>query len=72
MGKLRIERADFDILEKLSGDRLSVHEDRVDWRAGDLVVSLTELDSRGFFDQNGVRIEFDARLRDGNVEIDFK
>ena len=71
MGRLRIDRTDFPILEKLTGDRVVVQDDVIQVRMGQATVSVTQSQLQGHCDVKGVRVAFDLKLVDGHLEVDL-
>ena len=72
MGKLHIERSDFGILERLTENRLSVTDDRIECDMGGSKIALDHLETTGCLERNGVRIELKIRMSNGSLEIDFQ
>ena len=71
MGKLRLENEDITNLAEIFKKEIKASDDALIVDLGGSTLSLTNLTTSGFFEQNGVRFQINARFSSGALDVDF-
>ena len=72
MGKLHVDKDDISRLAELLKKDVEIADNNLIVDLGGPKLSLTNLNTTGFFEQNGIRFQINARFESGALNVDFE